>query len=279
MKRARGRNKSSAPSRQHLPGLSTNVNWTAGINATGIRTGFPAARRVALNYCDIITLSAETGLVQNHFFSLNNAYDPDVTAIGHQPMGFDQYALFYNHYVVEECSYDVSISTNSNHPSNYMLGLYDDTVIPASFSERMELGGVIASNNPYVPAHIFKGTLKVDEYFRRGNANDDSSLRTPTTTSPVEQVYLAISLQSADRVASSVAYATVKLRYTITFSEPKDLGPSLANIKTLPPPIADVPPATTSVVRSQVDKIESRAAPECIYPVPSGYVLVPDSGA
>jgi len=61
----------------------------------------PFTRVVKLRYATQINLaSASSSTVRLHTFSGNNLYDPDVSGIGHQPLGHDQMAALYEYYRV-----------------------------------------------------------------------------------------------------------------------------------------------------------------------------------
>ena len=65
--------------------------------------GIPASKVCRLRYCDLVKLNPsalESGIATQHVFRANSVFDPDSSGIGHQPMGFDEMAANYNHYVV-----------------------------------------------------------------------------------------------------------------------------------------------------------------------------------
>jgi len=53
-----------------------------------------------LRYSTNFSLTAVSGVVSTYVFAANGLFDPDITSTGHQPMGFDQLMLSYNHYCV-----------------------------------------------------------------------------------------------------------------------------------------------------------------------------------
>lgn len=63
-------------------------------------TAFSSSQLVKLRYVDRFTINPALGTFALHNFRANSIYDPDVTSTGHQPMGYDQWANFYDHYVV-----------------------------------------------------------------------------------------------------------------------------------------------------------------------------------
>jgi len=56
--------------------------------------------RVALN-------SGVLGVAASHVFDLSSVYDPDVTGTGHQPLGHDQIAVFFERYQVISIDYQI----------------------------------------------------------------------------------------------------------------------------------------------------------------------------
>lgn len=56
---------------------------------------------VNLRYGTQFTLdSTAIGTYGNYYFRANSCFDPDDSSVGHQPRGFDQWAAFYDNYVV-----------------------------------------------------------------------------------------------------------------------------------------------------------------------------------
>lgn len=63
-------------------------------------------------YCQSIEMFTAniTGLVGSQYaFRLNSLFDPDITGVGHQPLGFDQMKLFYAKYVVNKVHIQIRI--------------------------------------------------------------------------------------------------------------------------------------------------------------------------
>lgn len=77
--------------------------------------GMPPSRNVTMTYVDGNTIhaGAGTGLYSYWSYRANSLYDPDQTGTGHQPMGRDQWALFYTYYVVTEAEIAVTFTPQS----------------------------------------------------------------------------------------------------------------------------------------------------------------------
>ena len=70
------------------------------LNIHSFRSPVPLKMAATLLYSDQITLNPAAGTVSKHVFSANGLFDPNITGVGHQPRGFDQYMALYNHYTV-----------------------------------------------------------------------------------------------------------------------------------------------------------------------------------
>lgn len=234
-------------SRKHhssLPGFEPIINRDAGPAASGVRVGFPASRTVTLNYCETTTVVGTSGAIGKHIIRLNSAYDPDQTLSGHQPMAFDQWSLFYNHYVVEETTFDVEIGPKANDSAaggyNSWVGCHisDDATTPVVVSELMELGSQTALTNPYSngSTHIFKGVVNMAKYLNRKDIASDPEVRAAVNANPTEQVILTIWGVNTDGLSTTTFNVGFKLAMRIRFMEPKDLAPSLKVPRPVPAP-------------------------------------------
>jgi len=59
------------------------------------KTPVPDAIVTTMKYAESILLSSTTTAAY-YFFGLNDVYDPNITGTGHQPLGHDQWAAFYD---------------------------------------------------------------------------------------------------------------------------------------------------------------------------------------
>lgn len=75
-----------------------------------------------LNYADNI-LQTTTTAPASYMFVLNDIYDPNYTGTGHQPLGRDQWALFYSQYRVLSVDIDITMSNTTSYSvlAGYML--------------------------------------------------------------------------------------------------------------------------------------------------------------
>jgi hypothetical protein len=65
-----------------------------------MRKIIPDRTLIKMRYVSDIVLNPAAGSTASYVYSCNGMYDPDITSTGHQPMGFDQWMAFYQHYTV-----------------------------------------------------------------------------------------------------------------------------------------------------------------------------------
>jgi len=66
-------------------------------------------QRVILRYTQEGTLAAAAA-TGTQVFRANSCFDPDLTGVGAQPVGFDQWSAFYNRYIVYKCFVEFKIA-------------------------------------------------------------------------------------------------------------------------------------------------------------------------
>lgn len=194
--------------------------------------GFPKNNVVQLRYCTNVELvDSVGGVLDIHAFSANNIYDPDITGGGHQPLGRDQWALFYNHYRVIKSNITVRLATTSvGSGQPVMTGLYlaDDVSVPAEWTTLAESG----RTNPVMhtpgntESHVMKTSYSQGKFYK-GQGINQASLGASIGSPPADNAYYIIYAQSADQGSTYVARSyAVTIDYIVNFSEPKDLTQS-----------------------------------------------------
>lgn len=88
-------------------------------------TAFPTNRIVKMRYCTPFQLDSTSGYVEQAFRA-NGLFDPDFSGTGHQPLGHDQWSVFYNRYTVLGSKITIrAISPSSDNPSVYGVYLHE----------------------------------------------------------------------------------------------------------------------------------------------------------
>ena len=206
--------------------------------------GFPERKAVRLKYVDFIKLDATpsgSATPKIHHFRANSLYDPDRTSSGHQPRGFDQHALLYDHYTVIGSKIKVTFESDVDNvsPAGQYCFLYlqDTEGVPGSLIDIME-GGVGKSKFNYRPRNTVSGksvtlTQKYSPYKFFGIPKTTSILSmdelTPQcTANPLEDAIYTIGImcQRTTTTDPPAVVARVEIEYIAIFSEKKPMGSS-----------------------------------------------------
>jgi hypothetical protein len=186
---------------------------------------------VTLRYSERVNIDAAAGLSQSYVFSANGIYDPNITGTGHQPLGFDQWMLFYNHYTVSDSRISVQF-TNINGATSLedkMVGVQlkasstvdtnDVNTIIEQGSTKMSLlhrttDGGSAKINYSFNARSFFGVPTITDDIYRGT----------TSANPAEQAYYHLLVESTDTSTNpNEIIALVVIEYRALLTEPRPL--------------------------------------------------------
>jgi len=189
-----------------------------------------------IKYVEQLSINPAFGSSGNYIFSANGCYDPNITGTGHQPYGFDQLMLMYNHYTVVGSQCRVKLASSQSIPMFAGIMLRPDPT-PISLTttdlleqpgNRMKLIGY-GQNGSGGGTNYMKCNFSTRKFFtkNRGAIVEDFALRGDATTNPLEQAYYHVMLQPqfvTDDLGTQGL--TVEIEYYVVFTEPKILPSS-----------------------------------------------------
>lgn len=204
------------------------------IGVSNVLPGFPGNKIVKLRYGDQFVANPG-GSIWSNTFRCNSIFDPDYTNVGHQPLGHDQWQLFYNHYVVLGAKIWVkacrSIGGDTAAPASYItLQLHDTSsfISPSTdFNKMLENGlvkyklwtpsfGSTSMSMGYSPKKFFNVKDMRDNVTRLGAAFG---------ANPVEDAYWTVTYNPLDNLQTAQAVRfIIRIDYIVMFGEPKDLA-------------------------------------------------------
>lgn len=197
-------------------------------NLAGLRTVYKKKMRVTLAYVEptvTVTSGAGPSVAGAYVFSANGLFDPNITGAGHQPLGFDQMMLAYNHYTVHSATINVFWVNGSASQTFVSVSRNADTATVTDVTKLLENGDVAFQILPIntVQNEFFKQSMTIDiaRYEGVDDVLDDSDLRGSISANPVEQAYFHLSAWDPYSAAVRTANCTVELTYDVTFTEPK----------------------------------------------------------
>lgn len=179
-------------------------------------TGIPDEKHVKLQYTTFVNLSGTP--TARHLFRGNSINDPDQSGVGDQPVGHDQWANFYEKYMVKSSKIQVQILNNNTQagPGNVLINLIPiDTNVSRSYDElsssqynknRFICPVSSGSNGVYMSHYI--GTKKI-----MGDSVLDDLYEAEFNNNPSEQWYWLIQADTFDQLSS----VNLALKVTVTY--------------------------------------------------------------
>lgn len=183
------------------------------------------------------TLTGIGGVTATHMFSANGVYDPDISGTGHQPIGFDQLMLAYEHYSVIRSKITVGFVNNSSYAVRAGIYLSPDgsaTTDPGDLIENGLIKHVIldakggATTDPGVSGRVKTITLDCDvaKFFGKERYSQllDDHFRGDSSANPLEQAYFAVfAFSSHTGTANSQVLFDATISFDVIYHEPRKL--------------------------------------------------------
>lgn len=185
-----------------------------------------------LRYSTNFQLSSTAGAVTSYVLAVNGLYDPDITGTGHQPLGFDEMMLYYNHYTVQKCT--VQCICKGVSSTKMTVGIRQDgSPTPITSIDRIvELGtGVVdylelgSTSNATRRLALGFDIARI-QGIRPAALTADTSLRGTSSANPTELTYCHVQVWDAAAQTGSVNVDVV-MDFIAVFTEPRDATSSI----------------------------------------------------
>lgn len=176
---------------------------------------------IKLNYKDNISLagtSPATYAIKN--FRLNSIYDPDLDIInGHQPLGYDQWQVFYNQYRVYKATVTCTVVNNNNGGIQAALLPYNtpgtiNSIDDSAFEQPHVVSKIIAGQNGMNKV-VLKKTFDIPRILGKSHVQYKSSDVTAAAfpTNPIEECRLAVIARQVNDNSAPACAAVISITY------------------------------------------------------------------
>lgn len=205
--------------------------WTSNLALS--TQSFPIGRRfkTTLRYCDqpIIISGSAAGIPGSRVFSMNGVYDPDITGVGHQPLGFDQLVVMYDYCTVLAARATVKfISKDSTNRSLVGLSLLSTNSTPTDAREIIENGNTkfdfIGREIDWKNGSTLSIGSTTASFLGRKVVLGEDALHCTASSNPTDQYYLHVWTAPDASVDQANVQAVVVIEYDVVFHEPKPLA-------------------------------------------------------
>lgn len=190
----------------------------------------PDSLRANLKYYESVQLVGSPGALDNHIFAANDIRDVNVTGVGHQPMGMDEFMDFYEHFTVVG-SKITAIFNNKDPNDALMCGvaiqptagvITDHQQMAENRTAKYKIIGA-GQSDAITVTHKFSAK----EYFGVRDLVAQSGYKGNVSTSPTELAYYSVFSGSADgSTQPDPNEVSVLIEFAVVFTEPKMLAKS-----------------------------------------------------
>lgn len=199
------------------------------LTSMGVPSGMPTQRLAKLRFCTTGRLSSVSGVIDSASFVANGIFGVDITSgsPAGQPMGFDQWATLFNHYVVLGSRISVEWALEEQNQS-FVAGTYlndDNTLIYTKFADfkqaRKGSQRVLVNQRNRV---ITSSNFSAKKYFNVKDVKDNTDrLGGSITSNPSEQAIFVIYGQAMDGASNVNARYLATIDFIVLWSEPRDI--------------------------------------------------------
>jgi len=172
-------------------------------------------------------LAIASGSTEADLWACNSMFDPDVTGSGHQPRGFDQWTLFYNHYTVIGAKVTVNfMCTEAEEVGDFKVGIATRATTTGetaeSYIEHRNTKSRILNGGNDSKATV-TAYFSAKKFFHR-SPNGDPNLKAVFTANPTEMAYWHVFAFPINATTTETLHYDITIDYIAILSEPKSLA-------------------------------------------------------
>lgn len=173
------------------------------------------------------------GVLSTHVMAANSIYDPNTSGTGHQPLGYDELAVFYDHYMVVRSKVTATFTSSDltvSAPATVGIFLTDVSSLTATDPNTIvEQNRAVHRLYPY-PRETALTLSKVFTAKKFFNYKDDKdNLRTYGASfglNPTEGAFFVVFAGNQHSADTALIYVNILVEYDVLVSEPDELAAS-----------------------------------------------------
>lgn len=198
---------------------------------TFARSPMPIKFATKLRYQETLSLDpGASGATALYKFAANDVYDPNITATGHQPRGYDQLQPMYEYHTVIGARISIRFYSNSTSDTPLRCGIaLRATSTADTYANYAEQSGVRTVVLPCLTGQVASRTLSMTfsarRFFSSPKPMSDSELR-GANGPPSRMAYFHIFAAPGTSVDPAAILFDVLIDYLVVFHEPTALTQS-----------------------------------------------------
>lgn len=194
-----------------------------GVRSKGL---FRPSSKVTMRFVETAQLDADSsGTLTIEAYRFNSPYDPSTSTSTHQPMGFDQYMQFFEHFVVTSASIRVQFSNLDGVP-NKLVTLTRNNISATKITNYVQASEQVGSQSKLLGGAFntvtFTDKINMNEHFAT-NVVQERGYWGTAIADPAESGTWEIGVCSADGSNPTAIQYLVDITYVVTLKEPRPL--------------------------------------------------------
>lgn len=185
-----------------------------------------------LRYATSFYLAGTSGVVASNVLAANGLYDPEITGTGHQPMGFDQMMLSYNHYAVTSAKLTVTFHNfAASTPVVSLLvaaGSTPSTVVETILEYGLNNHSALEAKSTFGSVKTMDAFVSIKKFEGVKDIADVTDLKGSVAANPVELTYFHVQCWDNAGVTTNILCEVI-MEFSAMFLEPRVLTPSLSS--------------------------------------------------
>lgn len=174
-----------------------------------------------------VTFTATNSSPAVGVYTMNGLYDPNITGVGHQPIGFDQIMPMYDHYHVIGSKITVKCTNLDAGTGGILtLNLKDNSGTSANLNEIIENGNcksvLIGTSGSSDGTKTLTLNCNPSKFFGR-KVMQGTKYNGNELSNPSDQVYCHVNFQGAQNISTVSAVMQITIEYIAILTEPKQL--------------------------------------------------------
>lgn len=184
-----------------------------------------------MRYTDHLELTSTAGVLTSTVYRANSVFDPFQPTGGHQPMGYDEWALLYNHYIVLGSKVSVQFLQDGSPTGAVAVGVYLDDTSSSGYTSADEYIEAKKGSYCLIPFgdrrnRTCTSRFSAKKFFKVKDLQDNMTrLGAPVGTNPDEEAMYHIWMQCYNSTTDTLQ-VQITIDYIVEFSEPKSLAQS-----------------------------------------------------
>lgn len=199
---------------------------------TVVQRGIVSNRQIVkLKYSEFFSLDPGINTAATYTFGANCMYDPNITGTGHQPLGFDQWMAFYNHFTVIGARIKatfVSAAAGATDGTTLCgVEIAPSSTATTNMNNLVEQGRAryrTVTNSTAEQKNVVTTQVSIKKFLGKNNLIDDTATQGSISSDPDEKVFFHVFAMGVNQTINPLALNCIaEIEYIAILHEPVNI--------------------------------------------------------